>query len=493
MTRLDRTEHGQRRATTYSKHLALSLSCCLPLFESERMMKVVPVLSILALRAALLLLVMACAVHSGSVATLRGGAGTSSFNDMMVLVDEGAYSFEQFVRDFDRSYDSPVEYTARQAIFHENRRTIVAHNQRQKQSQQDGSHKKQEKGGGYWMGVNPFADRRADELLTGYDKYQSSRKQQQQRGPEFAASPSERRTSWGVDHLLEQLPITMDAVHDLPPSVDWRTQGVTTPVKNQGMCGSCWAFASTAVLESHVAIQTGTLFELSPQELVSCAPNREHCGGTGGCAGSTAELAFDLVKSSGVVEEWSFGYQDGRGGAVNCTLIAQQTKQHRGDDDPKQYFRHAVASIADYAVLPSNNYTVLMNTVAKLGPVTVSVACSPWHLYQSGVFYAPLAPGGKATDLNHLVVLEGYGTDPETGEDYWLVRNSWSPKWGEQGYIRLLRVGDQDCGVDTTPSHGTACTLDPDGNEIVPAPQKICGNSGILFDTAIPLGGYLLN
>jgi len=406
-------------------------------------------------------------------------------------VDEDAYSFEQFVRDFDRSYDSPVEYTARQAIFHENLRTIVAHNrQKQQQQQQDGSHEKQGGGGGgggYWMGVNPLADRRADELLMGYDKYQSSRSSR------TAALNAQRRSlkepAPGVE---DRLPITIDAVHDLPPSVDWRTKGVTTPVKNQGMCGSCWAFASTAVLESHVAIQTGMLFELSPQELVSCAPNREHCGGTGGCAGSTAELAFDLVKSSGMVEEWSFGYQDGRGGEVNCTIAQQQTK-HRGDDDPKQYFRHAVASIADYVVLPSNNYTVLMNTVAKLGPVTVSVACSPWHLYQSGVFYAPLAPGGKATDLNHLVVLEGYGTDPETGEDYWLVRNSWSPKWGEQGYIRLLRVGDQECGVDTTPSHGTACTLDPDGNEIVPPPQTICGNSGILFDTAIPLGGYLLN
>jgi cathepsin L len=133
-----------------------------------------------------------------------------------------------------------------------------------------------------------------------------------------------------------------------------------------------------------------------------------------------------------------------------------------------------------------------MNAVAKLGPVAVSVACSPWHLYQSGVFYSPLSAGGKATDLNHLVVLEGYGTDEETGEDYWIVRNSWGPRWGERGYIRLKRVGESECGVDETPSDGTACTLDPDGNPIDPEPQTICGNSGILFDSAIPLGGYLL-
>ena len=412
----------------------------------------------------LALLRLVAGSHGATNNKLRGGGGAeeSSWSSSFILDDERSYSFEQFVQDFDRTYENPVEYAVRKQIFNENLRTIVEHNRVQQQH-------------GYWMGINPWADRRADELWMGYDKYQSSNR---------VVKSSARQQRRG----LRELPITMEPVEDLPKSVDWRLKGVTTPIKNQGMCGSCWAFASTAVLESHVAIQTGTLFELSPQELVSCAPNAQRCGGAGGCSGATAEIAFDLVKSSGMVQEWSFGYQDGNGGLVNCTL-AEHT-MHRGDD-PKEYFRGTVASIADYAVLPSNNYTALMNVVAKLGPVTVSVACSPWHLYQSGVFYAPLTPG-KATDLNHLVVLEGYGTDQETGEDYWLVRNSWGPLWGEKGYIRLKRVGEQECGMDETPSHGTACTLDPDGNEIKPEPQLICGNSGILFDTAIPLGGYLL-
>jgi cathepsin L len=134
-----------------------------------------------------------------------------------------------------------------------------------------------------------------------------------------------------------------------------------------------------------------------------------------------------------------------------------------------------------------------MNTVARLGPVAVSVACMPWVFYQQGVFDAPLTPGAN-TDLDHLVVLEGYGTDSETGADFWLVRNSWGPRWGENGYIRLLRhsVETTPCGIDETPQDGTACTLDPDGNEIVPDPQEICGTSGILTDSVIPLGGFLL-
>lgn len=394
-----------------------------------------------------------------------------------ILLDEHELTFEQFLSNEGRFYHDASEYAERKEIFYDNLRTIVEHNSKKMNNDKT-------KQDGYWMGVGPFADRRAHELLRGYDKYQSSKVRSQHESLSVKRRLKHHDHTAAVD--IEKLGIEMQAVHDLPAQVDWRTQGVTTPVKQQGMCGSCWAFASTAVLESHVAIQTGILYELSPQELVSCAPNKLHCGGAGGCAGATAELAFDLVKQSGMVEEWQFGYEDARGEDIKCTL-AEDTHPHHG----KEIFHGAVAGIADYAVLPSNNYTVLMNTVAKLGPVTVSVACMPWHLYQSGVFYAPLHTG-SATDLDHLVVLEGYGTDAESGEDYWLVRNSWGPRWGEKGYIRLKRVGEQECAIDDTPADGTACTLDPDGNEIDPEPQLICGNSGILFDTAIPLGGYLI-
>ena len=300
----------------------------------------------------------------------------------------------------------------------------------------------------------------------------------------------------------EKLGITIVDVKELPMAVDWRIHGVTTPVKSQGQCGSCWAFASTAVLESHIALQTGYLYDLSPQELVSCAKNPYHCGGNGGCTGATAEIAFDLVQQHGIVQEWQFGYEDSTAQIINCSLTTTEPvalTDDNNNDTNRTYFRGAVASISDYMVLPSNNYTVLMNVVAKYGPVAVSVACMPWHLYQSGIFYAPLNSNSTmTTDLDHLVVLEGYGTDVDTGEDFWLVRNSWGPRWGEHGYIRLKRHSqnneeENECGYDTTPADGTACTFDPNsGHDIVPLPQKICGNSGILFDSAVPVGGYLL-
>ena len=222
------------------------------------------------------------------------------------------------------------------------------------------------------------------------------------------------------------LPFDIDDVSTLPKSVDWRTHGVTTPVKNQGMCGSCWAFASTAVLESHIAIRTGVLYSLSMQELVSCVPNPRHCGGGGGCGGATGYLAMDYVASAGIIEEWQMGYQSYNGKQVNCTL-KNNTSSLRGTDRP--YIRGAVASIEGYAILPTNNYAATMNAVAKMGPLVVSVACSHWHFYRGGVF-TDNSTDSATYDLDHAVVLTGYGTDEETGEDYWLIRNSWGPRWG---------------------------------------------------------------
>jgi cathepsin L len=402
-------------------------------------------------------------------------------------------SFDTFLQQFDRDYrHDPVEYNVRKQIYERNVRTIESHNNRLSNV--------------YRMDVNEFADRLIpDELHLGYDKYvsrrYSSRPNNIERGEGggggggggFAAQQRRLDDDDAIAATTRQLEDAMGhpmrPVHELPPAVDWRRSGVTTPVKNQGMCGSCWAFASATTLESHVALQTGVLFELSPQQLVSCAPNQQHCGGFGGCGGATAEIAYDLVMDKGIVSEFEFGYQDGHGGIVNCT-VANQSKQ---DKDGKSYYSGAVAGIMGYVTLPANNYTILMNTVAILGPVAVSVACMPWVFYKTGVFDAPLS-NGTNTDLDHLVVLEGYGTDQDTGLDFWLVRNSWGPRWGESGYIRLLRHSAKTtpCGIDESPQDGTACTLDPDGNEIVPAPQEICGNSGILSDSVIPLGGYLL-
>lgn len=260
--------------------------------------------------------------------------------------------------------------------------------------------------------------------------------------------------------------LQIDPIDQLPESIDWsQVADVTTAVKDQGQCGSCWAFAATATVESHVAINTGKLFDLSPQQIASCAPNPDQCGGTGNCQGATAELAFDYVASvGGMVEEWQYPYLSYYGVEQSCANLRSVPK----------------VKISGYVKLQENNYTALMNAVAKLGPIAVSVDASNWHAYKGGVFNGC---NQVNPDIDHAVVLSGYGIDHVTGLKYWLIRNSWSASWGENGYIRILRSDNDEtnCGKDITPQDGTACAGDD-------TPQKVCGTCGILFDSSYPVG-----
>jgi len=226
--------------------------------------------------------------------------------------------------------------------------------------------------------------------------------------------------------------------------------------------------SSTATIESHVAKNTGMLFDLSVQQIAMCAPNVNHCGGTGGCDGATAEIAFDYVsKSGGLFEEYQYGYQAYFGDNSACAVPTST---------------NPVAMIDGYVKLPENNYTALMNAVATVGPVSISVDASTFHSYSSGVFSGC---NQKNPDINHAVVLVGYGE--EDGQKYWLVRNSWNAKWGEQGYIRIARVDheEQVCGLDITPTDGSACNGDT-------TPVKVCGTCGILYDNAYPLNAVVV-
>ena len=106
---------------------------------------------------------------------------------------------------------------------------------------------------------------------------------------------------------------------ELPASVDWRTKGVISPVKNQGSCGSCWAHATAETIESFAAIASGTAHTLSVQQIAACSPNPDQCGGTGNCFGATAEVAFDYVaKSAGMMTDVQYPYFEGTGIEYPC-------------------------------------------------------------------------------------------------------------------------------------------------------------------------------
>lgn len=293
---------------------------------------------------------------------------------------------------------------------------------------------------------------------------------------------------------------------ELPSHVDWRTDSKTgkptaTPVKSQGHCGSCWAFASTAALETHISLSSpdNLLTSLSVQEIVSCVQNPNHCGGGGGCGGSTAELAYDFIAQHGIVDEWRFGYQNyDNPHQIQCTLKDPGSDTGSSLDHSPSFFEDTVATVEGFVKLPSNNYTALMHTVAKIGPVVVNVAADNWRFYEKGVF-SDHGHSVARTDINHVVVLMGYGTDAKTGEDYWLVRNSYGPFWGEGGYIRLKRVNpatlvqpDADCGMDVRPADGIGCTKRTNDTAVKPPAVKVCGTSGVLFDPVLPIGARFL-
>ena len=276
------------------------------------------------------------------------------------------YTYEQYARDFGK-----VVSASGAANFARELKQILEHNRRE--------------GVTFRRGVNQYTDMEAPprgmrrELL----------------GHHRATSAAARPTP------AEALPFALKPIEQLPPSVDWRERGVVTAVKDQGGCGSCWAFATTAVMESHVALATGTLFNLAPQELVSCMDNPSECGGTGGCAGATCELGYEFyMTNGGVVQEYQMGYtsyygEDGACYLENSTRAAAgRGRSLRGGGPDPEGITTGVANITGYTVLPSNNESALMNALASVGPVAITVAAMDWKNYEGGV-YAPDAFDGR--------------------------------------------------------------------------------------------------
>jgi len=204
---------------------------------------------------------------------------------------------------------------------------------------------------------------------------------------------------------------------------DWRTKGAVTAVKDQGNCGSCWAFSTTGSTESAIAVSGGALVSLSEQELVDCAGAQ----GNMGCNGGLMDYGFEFIIKNGICSEADYPYTaaDGTCTKENCD---------------------SVASISSYKDVTSGSEAALMEAINKQ-PVSIAIEAdqSSFQFYKSGVMSDAC---GDA--LDHGVLLVGYGTD--AGADYWLVKNSWGASWGEAGYIRLARDINQ-CGLSNAASY----------------------------------------
>ena len=202
-----------------------------------------------------------------------------------------SYTFEEYLSHYGKEYSDPVEYSRRKHTFETNLKMILAHNEgRMDESGEVLS--------GYVMGVNRFTDADLEELPMGYNKKLHPDWYSQLIMIEEDVLATERRRLADLESYQVQPDFEMEEVSALPQEVDWEAAGHVNPViPNQGGCGSCWTFASTATIESALSIATGEKppMTLSEQSILECTPDVRQCGGTGKCEGATIELAYNFV------------------------------------------------------------------------------------------------------------------------------------------------------------------------------------------------------
>ena len=305
--------------------------------------------------------------------------------------------FTNFQERFSKRYSTIQELETRFSIFRKNFIGILAHNSDFTQN--------------FTMGVNQFTDLTPEEFRAKY----------------INGGLKTEVGSYGCKSFSS-------SASGAPSSIDWREKGAVTSVKDQGQCGSCWAFATTANAESVWAISSGQLLDLSEEFLVDCA------SGVGyfnmGCNGGQPDSAFKYMINNGQCTESSYPYNAGTtktaGTCQKCTAAPV-------------YFSGC------YDVTPKDQVS-LMAAVAKQ-PVVIAIEADTRYFqsYSGGI----LDSTACGTNLDHAVEIIGYGS--ENGVDYWTVRNSWSSSWGEQGYFRLKKTSSTNdigiCGLSAEPSY----------------------------------------
>ncbi|KAG4072513.1 hypothetical protein HA402_004602 [Bradysia odoriphaga] len=219
----------------------------------------------------------------------------------------------------------------------------------------------------------------------------------------------------------------------LPDQYDWRLYGAVTPVKDQSICGSCWSFGTIGAIEGAFFLRNGgNLVRLSQQALIDCSWGY----GNNGCDGGEDFRAYQwMLKMGGVPTEEEYGGYLGQDGYCHVQNVTLQ------------------APITGWVNVTAGDANAMKIALLKHGPISVAIDAShrTFSFYSHGVYYEPKC-GNTEEELDHAVLAVGYGT--MNGELYWLVKNSWSNYWGNDGYI-LMSARDNNCGVLTTPTYVT--------------------------------------
>jgi len=302
----------------------------------------------------------------------------------VVAAAAAAPSFSDWQRTAGKAY-SKEEAVLRRFIYAKNVKTIEAHNAGN---------------AGWTMAVNKFADMLPEEFKA---RYGSSYRYAEKRS--------------------HNVNLSLLRAASAPASIDWESKGAVTPVKNQGQCGSCWAFSTTGSVEGIHFIKSGTLVSLSEQQLVDCSGAE----GNQGCNGGLMDYAFQyIIDNKGICTEAAYPYTGTDGTCKKGCKVA--------------------ATITGFSDVPANNDGAFVNALA-IQPVSVAIEAdqSCFQFYSGGVLNCATC----GTNLDHGVLAVGYGTSGST--PYYKVKNSWGADWGQNGYVLMLKGASAgssgECGI----------------------------------------------
>ncbi|XP_072998650.1 low-temperature-induced cysteine proteinase-like [Typha latifolia] len=313
--------------------------------------------------------------------------------------------FEQWREKHGKVYAYPAEREQRFESFRKNLEYVV----RQRNAREEGA-----ASSGHFVGLNKFADLSNEEFRARYlSRMLRTRETKKLRRVEEMAMGGREESC------------------EAPSSLDWRKRGAVTGVKDQGDCGSCWAFSSTGAMEGINAITTGDLISLSEQELVDCDTTSE------GCEGGYMDYAFEWVVNNGGIDTESNYPYTGKDGI--CNIEEENIK---------------VVEIDGYQDVAQNEAALLCAVVQQPVSVGIDGSSLDFQLYTGGIYDGDCS--SNPDDIDHAVLIVGYGSQDNV--DYWIVKNSWGTSWGMQGYIYIRRNTGLPygvCAIDAMASYPT--------------------------------------